>query len=243
MVVQNNSTPWVVLAVFVMVGCAVGGLILGNAGPFNAEIVAAKVQITQTQAAINAHATQAAMDSVQTQQAPMVQQTVVVAQMTAVPLQQTATFVAGSDDLQLAQLNATQTAISADSQNAQMMAQATQTAIADDLYIQSISRNATATAITREQVQDNVAGIAKYAVFGFGAFVLCGWIVLRSFVQFTNSRAKEKEAHAQLLAEQRRLASLRASIQAQQRNQRQQYPIPTSLMKRPGNGKDLPRAE
>jgi hypothetical protein len=111
------------------------------------------------------------------------------------------------------------------------------------LYIQNISRNATATAITREQIQDDMAGITKYAVFGFGAFMLCGWVVLFGFAQFINSRAKEKEAHAQLLAEQRRLASLRASIQTQQRNQRQQYPIPTSLMKRPGNGKDLPGAK
>lgn len=53
----------------------------------------------------------------------------------------------------------------------------------------------------------------------------------------------KKVAQAQLLAEQHRLLSLRASLRTQNEGRDQRYPVPTSLTRKSSDGKDLPRAE
>jgi len=239
--VQYNPTPWVVLVLVVMAGCAITGMLLGNVGPFNSQVAEAKIPVQQTQGALNSLVTQQALELVQTQQAPLVQGTAVSAQMTMVPLQQTATQIAVQDASQLAQAAATQTAIAGAAWNNQIISQATQTSIANELYMQNLARNATVTAIAQTQSQDQATGLAGTAMVGLLVLVICGWIVTRALSQITTARAKEKEAHAQLLAEQRRLATARAAIQAQKEGH-QQYPLPNSLMKNPGNGKGLPLA-
>jgi anion-transporting ArsA/GET3 family ATPase len=243
MIVQNNSTPWVILAVLIMTGCATAGMILGNVGPFNSQVVEAKIPAQQTQGALDSLATQYSMEMIQTQQVPFVQQTVMVAQMTAIPLQQTATQVALSDAIQALQANATQTVIVDAARNSQIIAQATQTSIANGLYLQNLSNSATATAIEQNQIREQVTGSIGVAIASAGLLVICCWSIARIITQISIARAKEKAAHAQLLAEQRRLAALRARIQTQKELQGQRYPVPRSLMKNPGNSKGLPRAE
>jgi len=243
MVVQNNPTPWVVLALLILAGCVITGMLLGNVGPFNSRVAEAKIPVQQTQGALDSLATQSAMELSQTQQAPMVLQTAVVAQMTTAPLQQAATQVAISNAFQAIQANATETAIAGEVQNTQLMAQANQTAIANGLYMQNLSSNATATSIARSQVLEQSTGIASFSIIIIGVLVICGWIITRAIAQIITAYAREKVAQAQLLSEQRRLASLRQSIQAQRNSLRQQYPLPMSLIKKSNGGKELPRAE
>jgi hypothetical protein len=243
MLVQNNSTPLVFLALLVMGGCVIAGMLLGGVGPFNNETAAQRIQITQTQAAINAYAAQQSLGSALTLQAPLAQQTLVAAQMTAVPAQQTATALGEMSELQGAVANATQSRILAESQNAQLMAQATQTAVASEAELRAVSQRATMTAIAREQVNESERRVTNYMALGLGLLLVSGWLLIRAATQVINARTRENEANTKLLAEQRRLASTRASIQNQKDRQRTQNRIPTSLMKKPSTNRGLPKGE
>lgn len=243
MIVQNNSTPWVILAVIMMAGCVISGMLLGNAGPLNTRVAEADIPAQQTQGALDSQATQSAMELAQTQQAPMVGQTAIAVQLTMIPLQQTATQAALSGEVQAIYVIATQTAVAAELQNGVLYAQATQTTIANNLNQQSLSGQATAAAVAQQQAQGRATSIVKVAVPLVGILLISGWMVTRAVASILNAQAKERAATAQQLAEQRRLAALRASIEAQKWERVQKYPTPYSLMKRPGNGKGLPRAE
>lgn len=242
MLVQNNPSPWVILAAVIMGGCLLTGMLLGNVGPFNSETAAAKVQITQTQAAMNAHATQSALELSQTQQAPLVQQTAIVAQMTTVPLQQTATQVAELGAVESAQIYATQTTIVDDVINKQLAGQATQTALAGIQQMEAQSARATATAMVQGQAREQATGVASFAVIGVGVLTLFVWIIVRAFAQAIHARAEEKMAQTQFLAEQRRMVSLRASMQ-NHNGHKPSHPVPNSLMQNMGDIDKLPKAK
>jgi hypothetical protein len=49
---QNNFPSWITLALVIMVGCVVAGMMLGFAGPLDRDVNRAKVQITETQASM-----------------------------------------------------------------------------------------------------------------------------------------------------------------------------------------------
>jgi hypothetical protein len=242
MVVQNNPAPWVMLAVAVMGGCLVMGMLLGGVGPFNSEIAAERMEITQTQAAINSYATQSAVEMAQTQQAPLAQQTAVVAQMTMVPLQQTATRAAEVDGLQASQLGATQTAIAGDTVNKQLADQATQTALALKQEIGALSVASTATAMAQGQAREQTSTTAGFVVGGIVVLTFCSWIIARMIIQTFYARAQVKMAQAQFLAEQRRMLSLRASLQ-NRNGHKPSHPIPNSLVKDVSDVEKLPRAK
>lgn len=242
MLVQNNPTPWVILAAAVMGGCLITGMILGDVGPFNSETAAAKLQITQTQAAMNAHATQSALELAQTQQVPLAQQTAIIAQMTAVPLQQTATHAAELGAVESGQLYATQTAIAGDAINQQMEVQATQTAMAWNQEMHILSVGATATAMAQNQAKEKAEGTVSLVAIGIGVLTLCGWVFARIITQVIHARAQEKVAQAQFLAEQRRMLSLRVSLQ-NRNGHKPSYPIPNSLMKDVRQVDKLPKAK
>lgn len=242
MIVQNNPAPWVILATAVMGGCLIAGMMLGGVGPFNSETAAAKLQITQTQAAMNARATQSALELAQTQQAPLAQQTAIVAQMTAGPLQLTATQAAELGVVESAQLYATQTAIAGDTINRQLEVQATQTAIARNQEKEALSVGATATAIVQDQAREKAGGTVNLAAVSIGVVTLCGWMFARVITQVVHARAQEKMAQAQFLAEQRRMLSLRASLQ-NSNGHKPSHPIPNSLIKDVSNVDKLPKAK
>lgn len=243
MIVQNSPTPWMVLALVIMLGCVVTGMMLGNVGPFNSEATYAKLQITQTQASINAFSTQSSIDLIQTRQAPLVQQTIVSAQMTAFPLQQTATSIAESNMLQNSQIDATQTAIVANSQNGLAMSNATQTTIGNSSYMQNLITNATATAIAQEQVNRKLMNISSQIALWVGIITVSGLLLIHAQVRLIVARSQEKAARARLLSEQAKLVSIHANIKSQRQYQSNQNIVSSSLIKRPGNGKGIPRAE
>jgi hypothetical protein len=241
MIVQNNPTPWVIFALIAMVMFGILGVFVGL-DPFGPG-QDVRAEQARTQLAIDIHGTENAMDVVGTPQAIFAQQTADIARLTAMPVQQTATQIAGSWALESARTNATQTAIAEEALMEHLGAQATKTSIAERLYLSSLASNATATYIVQKQVGERATNVGGLAVIIIGTLTFCGWLVARTFIQAIAVRAREKTAHAQLLAEQRRLVSLRASIQAQKRVRGQQYPVPTSLMEKRRDGKDLPRVE
>jgi hypothetical protein len=221
MLVNNNPTPWVVLALIILTMCAVfGGMIvwvdpLGPGQPARA-----------TQAAINSQATQAALSAIETPQAVFAGQTAIAAQMSGISPAQTAT------------------AIALEGNQAVIQAAATGTAIAQDIYIGGLSANATATAIAQNTVTERAKGTAGIAIVVAGTSAICLLIVGHTMVTVLRAHTQEKFAQARFLNEQRRLAEFQV-LNEKQRLPRPviQAPIPNSLMRQPGNGHDLPRAE
>jgi hypothetical protein len=241
MVVQNNPTPWVVFALFATIVCGVLGLMLGL-DPFGPgqEV---RAEAARTQLGMSVLMTENAIRVSATPQAVIAQQTIDAGQLTAMPVQQTITQVAGQQLLEGARINATQTAVAGEMLIGQIAAQATQTSLAENLYGNQLAAYATWTAIAEGHAREQAAGVSGLGIVILGALVFSAWLVTRLAVQVSAARAQEKAAHAQLLAEQRRLLSLRASIQNHKELRDQRYPIPTSLMRKSNNGQDLPRAE
>ena len=241
MIVQNNPTPWVVFALFAMVICGVLGLIMGL-DPFGPG-QEARAEAARTQLAVIVLMTENAIRVSGTPQAVIAQQTVEAGQLTAMPAQQTATQVAAQLALEVARMNATQTAVADEILIGQGVTRATQTSLAENLLLNQMAGHATGTAIAREKDREQAAGVSGLGIVLLGTLVFFGWLVARIVAQVTIARAQEKAAQAQLLAEQRRLLSLRASIRTQREEREQQYPVPTSLMRKSNNGRGLPRAE
>lgn len=240
MLIQNNITPMVIFALVAMAICGILGAILGL-DPFGPG-QDVRAEQAKTQLAVEIRATENALSVVETPQAQYAQQTAVAGQLTALPVQQTATQVAGFGMLENAQIGATQTAIAGDVLNKKLADQATQTAIADGQHLQNVASNATATAIAQAQVREQMTNVAVLAVVGAITLTLCGWLVARAFVQAVAARAQREVAHTRLLAEQRRLLSLRASLKNQD-GSKPTHPIPTSFMKGMGNVDKMPKAE
>jgi hypothetical protein len=243
MIVQNHSTPWVVLAVIVMGGCLVGGMLLGNAGPLNTRVAEANIPAQQTQGALSSQATQSSMELVLTQQAPAVGQTAMAGQLTMIPLQQMATQVALSGELQAVQVITTQTAAAAEIQYGLIRAQATQTSMANNMNMQNLAWQATATTIGQQQAWERSKVTLQNVIPMLGLVLLSGWIITRGIVSILYARAKEKEASARQLTEQQRLVSLLAHLDGKKGKQVHQLSNPTSLIKQPSNGKGFPKTD
>lgn len=244
MVFHNNPTPWVVLGLVMMVGCVGVGMMAGQVGPFNNDNLAAKVAITQTQASLNSSATQFVYSVIQTQQAPIYQQTQIVAEMTTAPLVNTATSAAEYNLLQFSSANATQTAILSNVQNDQLFNAATQTAINNQLELQKLEGAATTTAIVQNQLMAKSTNLSINLAILLTTVTISIWIVISMANKIRETKIKGLEAHTRLLAEQRELANLRIKVQTMKKRHENQHPIPLSLMKkRPNSSKNLPRAE
>lgn len=240
MIVQNNPTPLVVFALIAMVICGILGAMLGL-NPFGPS-QDVRDELARTQLAVDVRGTENAMSAIETPQAIYAQQTANIAQLTAIPIQQAATQVAGLGAVQNAQIYATQTAIAGDAMNKQLADQATQTTLAWNQQMDGLSAGATATAMAQGQVREQVTGIASFAVVGVGALTLFVWIIVHAFAQAIHARAEEKMAQAQFLAEQRRMVSLRASLQ-NHNGHKPAHPVPNSLMQNMGDVDKLPKAE
>ena len=243
MIIQNNPAPWVLLAFVVLLGCLLAGMLLGDVGPFNTETAAARMQITQTQASINASTTQFAIQATQTQQAPLVQQTLFVVEATTVVMQQTATSGARSSMMEVAQANSTHTALAVLAENARLLAQATQTAISNDLMLQSLASKATATSVVQKQKYQNANADLIILIIILALLLMSAWIIISAITRVHFTYTQRQIAEARLLAEQRRLTILRANLQKLKDKTFQKYPIPTSLMKHDDTNDELPRAE
>ena len=242
MIYQNSSNAWVVLALIAMLLCGALGLVLGigTFGPWQAQQVAQAA----TLGAIDAQATQGALFVVQTPQAAFANQTAVSAELTAVPMYQTATQVAVVASVGNARATATQYALD-DSRQAQMAAgQATQTSMAQQAVLSSLAFNATATSMAQGPMVRALTD-GGLVTFGWVAMLMTFLAVLiRLWTQATQAQTHKKVADAHLvLAEQRRLRASQTTQQAHYAHKDLTKPVPASLINKSGNGRDLPRAE
>jgi hypothetical protein len=240
MVVQNNPTPWIGFALFTAVLCGVLGLVLGL-DPFGPG-QEMRAEAAQTQLAVSVRMTENAIGALETPQAVLVGQTVQAAQLTAMPDQQTATQASGEWALAGARIDATQTAVADQALIAQAIAEATKTSLAQSVQLNQMAGEATGTAIAESHTREQAAGLSGLGAIILGTVIISVWMVARIATTVMAARAREKAAQAQLLAEQRRLLSLRASIRSQREERDQRYPVPASLMRKSKDGKDLPRA-
>jgi hypothetical protein len=241
MVVQNNPTPWIGLALFTAVLCGIVGLILGL-DPFGPG-QEMRAEAAQTRLAVSVRMTENAIGASETPQAVTVAQTVQAAQLTAMPNQQTATLVSGEWALAGARIDATQTAVADQALIGQAIAEATKTSLAQSVQLSQMAGEATGTAIAESLVRERAAGLSGLGALILGTLLISGWLVARTLTVVMAARAREKDAQAKLLAEQRRLLSLRDSIRKQREERNQPYPVPTSLMRKSNDVQDLPRAE
>ena len=218
MVIQNQNTAWVSLALIVLCMAVAFGVILmgGPLGPSQ--------DVKDEQARVNIRATEAALNAIQTPQAVFAGQTAVAAELTSLPAAQTATAAAVQANL-------------ADVQSA-----ATQTKIAQDLSLNSQVAGATTTALAQGSANQNATANASMALAIITIIAVCVWIISHIVTRVLLANAQDKFARARLLHEQNQ----QAKVQAAQRHGQPgvaHTSIPTSLMKQRGNGRDLPRAE
>jgi hypothetical protein len=222
MVIQNNTTPWVILALIVLCMAIAFGTILSGV-PFGPS-----QEVKDEQARVDIRATEGVLSAIETPQAVFAGQTAIVAELTAMPPAQTATAIVVEGNLAIIQQAATQTKM------------------AGDTYLDDLSIAATATAISRNQAREDTSGIARVGLVIVGTVVISLWIIAHAVVNVLHARAQEKFAQARLIKEQ--LNEQRQATEflaAQQKTQGTiiQPSIPTSLMKQRGNGHGLPRAE
>ena len=218
MIVQNQNTAWVSLALIVLCMAVAFGVILtrGSLGPSQ--------DVKDEQARVSIRATEAALNAIQTSQAVFAGQTAIVAELTAMPPAQTATVIAGSEN------------------HVAIQQAATQTAIANSQYIGNLMVAATATTIANTTSTKDSTRTAAITLAIFIIATFCLWIIGHTFVKVLTARAQDTIAHTQLLNEQRQLAEFRANHQRSSRPTVQPS-IPTSLMKQRGNGHERSRVE
>lgn len=236
----SNPTPLVIFALIAMLICGMLGIMLGQ-DPFGPgqEV---RAEQARTELAIEVRGTAMAMGALETPQALSIRQTVEAAQLTAMPAQQMTTQVAGLAAIEAARIQATQTAIAGELWNGQLALQSTQTAMAQNAQMEAISAGSTSTAIAQGQASERMNSSLSSLAIALVVLVFCGWIITRMVIQIIQARAQEKRAQAQFLAEQRRMASLRASLQ-KDNGSKPRVQLPNSLMKKTGDIDKLPKAE
>jgi hypothetical protein len=108
--------------------------------------------------------------------------------------------------------------------------------------MEAAAAGSTSTAIAAGQAQAQANRRLSSSAIVLGALALCTWIFARIGVQIMQARAQEKTAQAQFLAEQRRLASLRASLKKED-GSKSHARVPGSFMNKTADVDKLPRAE
>jgi hypothetical protein len=201
-----------------------------------------RAEQARTQLALEVHSTEMARGVLETPQAVSIQQTLEAARWTAMPARQTATQAAGLMEIEAAQIQAVQTAIAGEALNRQLAIQATQTALTRNEQIEAAAARSTSTAMVEAQTQAQANRRLSSSAAVLGTLLLCGWIAMRIVVQVMQARAQEKIAQARFLTEQRRIASLRASLKKEDGSSSRAR-VPGSLMNKTRDIDKLPRAE
>ncbi len=238
MIVQNNYAALVFLAIVILAGAVALGLLLTNTEIANptkaiqeANAYATKsaldvrersgiLQATETPRALQVAALQTqtagAMSATQTRQA-------MIAQATAIPVQQTATQVAIQSALGVAQANATQTVIAVGAHNAVLQAQATQTQIAQDQVANAQQAQATATsiagAIVRDTDERNNTNTRETLLTIAIAAVIVAIAASGVILAVVHANAKANTTAAMLEREKRRTLEVQAVMQTRQPGQ------------------------
>ncbi len=245
MIVQNNYSALVFLAVVILAGAVVLGLLLTNTEIFNYHQALTGANATATHSALKARelagvlqttetprAFQVAVQQTQTADAVKATQThqAVIAQATAIPIQQTLTHATLQAERDTAQVRATQTALAVESQNKVLQAQATQTRIAGEQMAYAQQAQATATsiagAIARDADARNNANTRESALTVAITLAIVALSVGGAALLIAGARAKSIAVEAMLEREKRHTLEVQASA-------RKIIPLPTRV---PDNG-------
>lgn len=225
---QNSSKPWVILALVCGIVVLVLGLYLGGMPQIG--------QAVSDQATRDAFSMDQTKNAYQpTQDSMQVTRTYesFAAQVTAIPMQQTATQNAEDGQLQSLVRAATQTAIAIDSYTHQQEAQATQTQLVSQAQIPQAQLTQQAVNFQNQQTgqitQETIITVAILLLASAVAY----WFI-------ASGRAKEKTAKAKLIVEERRKIELQRAINLKKDNQTPIY-TPVEMhsqtsMPEPGNG-------
>jgi hypothetical protein len=242
MLVQNNPTPWVVLALIVLVVCLAFGIVIGT-DPFGPGQVV-KAEQARTQLAVGISATEGALSAIQTPQAAFMKQTAVAAELTAIPMNQTATAIALVGEVKNSESTATQIALVAIERSQQLAYQATEASLDQQQTMNSLAYNATATAFVQEPIRNSTKNGVTLILIGISTLTTSVWILSRALIEVSRSHAKEKVAQAHfLLAEQRRLKAAQALLQPYlEKRAGKNISLPTQMLER-GNGHGISHTE
>jgi hypothetical protein len=194
MIFQNNPTPWVVLVIISIALVLVCGSIIGNSELLNPTRASQEAYVRATMGSINAEATQQFVQPTYNAiHATQVMQNQIAA-ATLVPMQMTATQQAAIIKV------------------AEMSNAATQNAIVLEVQKQVQSAAVQQTQIAKQMVQvdteNTLSMIEEVGIIGIVlvmSFALVYWMI-------TNGRARERNAQARYLAEQRRNVELSLAI-------------------------------
>jgi hypothetical protein len=252
MIVQNNYSALVLLAIVILAGAVVLGLLLTNTEVFNPAKANQEANAYATKSALDAReragilqatetprAFQVAMQQTQTAGALYATQArqTAIAQATAIPVQQTATQVAIQSALGVAQANATQTALAVEAYNKVQQAQATQTRIAGEQTAYAQQAQATATsiagAIARDADARNNANTRESALTVAITLAIVALSVGGAALLIAGARAKSIAAEAMLEREKRRTLEVQASARAAATNV---IPLPAARAPKNGHG-------
>ena len=209
MVVNNNLVPLVL--VIVIIGIVLGMALFGLA-PFNQTTITYNVNQRATRDAFDNNATQVAYYATQTPIAIAIRQTAMAEQVAEQPQVQTATQLALDGERNAAQYAATQTSIALDTLNRIVSSSATQTSIAYGQYFDNLSAAATATTYARNATAGVAPISAGFSIISLVVIIICVWITGKAMAHILRTREREKNTQARLLARQRELAALQASL-------------------------------
>jgi len=248
MVVQNNYAALAFLAVVILAGAVVLGLLLTNTEVFNPAKAHQEANAFATKSALDARerggilqatetprALQAAIQQTQTAEVLHATQTrqAAIAQATAIPIQQTLTHATLQAERDTAQVRATQTALAVKAHNEVLQAQATQTRIAQEQTAYALQAQATATSIAGAAMRDtderNSANTRESAVTAAIVMAIVALGGGGAALLMASARAKSIAAEAMLEREKRRTLEVQASV-------RKIIPLPTTRV--PDNGHD-----
>jgi hypothetical protein len=206
MIVQNQNTAWVSLALIVLCMAVAFGTILTGV-PFGPS-----QDVKDEQVRVGIRATEGALSAIQTPQAIFADQTAIVAELTTMPPIQTATAIAVEGELVAIQQAATQTKI------------------AEDAYLNNLSVGATATAMAQSMSKQPVSQNTDIGLAAILIGAICIWIIGHILVKVLLAHTQYKFAQARFLKVERQLADLHASRPNGQRESIEQ-PIPIWLSK------------
>ncbi len=248
MIVQNNYSALVLLAIIILAGAVVLGLLLTNTEVFNPAKAHQEANAFATKSALDARERGGILQATETPRAFLVavQQTqtadavkatqarqTAIAQATAIPVQQTLTHATLQAELNTAQVRATQTALAVESQNKVLQVQATQTRIAGEQTAYAQQAQATATsiagAIARDADARHNANTRESALTVAITIAIVVLSVGGAALLIAGARAKSIAAEAMLEREKRRTLEVQASV-------RKIIPLPTTRVPDNGHG-------
>jgi len=234
--VNQNLNAWVVLAVLAMVTCLALGLVVGidHVGPGQA----LRAEQEGTRNAVDVRATEVVLGATQTPQSVYVKKAYIEAQMTAYPASLTATKAVEAVNAEYEQATATQNARVREDRVQQEAGEATRASLSLQMTANAGAYSATVTAMSAPPPQPEKNGPNSGLLLVTGCMVLAGaWVILRALGQLSRQRTQEKlaEAHRELMQQKR--------LRAENAGKTIHQTFPTSLVQKPGDGRERSRAE